>query len=316
MKVLFSTDRVSENSVLVACSSHEERCMGVSGHLPRWHPQCVALFHSAEPDPEREGNHKQMLDRVTASNVPSHELPYSNSDPTTSLRNSIPLLRDVFEQHRSASIVLDISVIPRQHLLMLCQWMTDARYWNRLIIVYSEPSNYDVSKYMPLSFGLSSLQQIPGLLPCTDLSRPIHLILFLGCEGDRAMAIYDRVKPHRTTLIVPDASYRQNLAGFTRHFNSNLIKLVGSQHVHCVESIDPDIVAHRLQSIVDTLGPRSEMATIVAPLGTKPQALGTFLFSRSRRDRPAIIYACPLRYTNRFYAQGVGSTWIIKDADR
>lgn len=316
MKVLFSTDRVSENSVLVACSSREERCMGALRHIARWRPRCVALFHYAESNPEREDNHRQMLDRITASDVPSHDLPYSKSALTTSLRNSIPTLRNIFEQHRSASIVLDISGMPRQHLLMLCQWMIDARYWHRLIIVYSELSSYDVSEYMPLSFGLSSLQQIPGLAPCRNACRPIHLILFLGCEEDRAMAIYDCVKPLRTTLIVPDASYRQNLAGLTRHFNSNLIKLVGSKHVHCVESIDPDIVAHRLQSIVDTLGPRSEMATIVAPLGTKPQALGTFLFSRSRADRAGFIYASPLRYTNRFYAQGVGSTWIIKDADR
>ena len=316
MKVLFSTDRMPENSVLIACSSHEERCMGVLEHLPRWHPQCVALFHYTEPNPEREGNHKQMLNRVTASNIPSRELPYSKSDPITSLRNSIPTLQDIFELHRSASIVLDISVMPRQHFLMLCQWMTDARYWNRLIIVYSEPSNYDVSKYMPLSFGLSSLEQIPGLVPCTDLSRPIHLILFLGYEGDRATAIYDHIQPRRTTLIVPHPPYRPEWAGLTQRFNSALIDLVGPEHVHYVESIDPDIVALQLQKIVGASDSRSETATIIAPLGTKPQALGTFVFSQDRVDRPAIIYASPLRYNNRFYSQGVGRTWIIKDADR
>ena len=316
MKVLFSTDRMPENSVLIACSSHEERCMGALRHLPRWHPQYVALFHYTEPNPEREENHRQMLDRVTASDVASRDLPYSKSAPTTSLRNSIPALQDIFEQHHSASIVLDISVMTRQHLLMLCQWMTDARYWHRLIIVYSEPSSYDVSEYMPLSFGLSSLQQIPGLVPCTDLSRPIHLILFLGYEGDRAMAIYDHVQPRHTTLIVPHPPYRPEWAGLTQRFNSALIDLVGAEHLHCVESIDPELVALQLQDIVSISGSRSEMASVIAPLGTKPQALGTFVFSRNRADRPAIIYAPPLRYNNRFYSQGVGSTWIIKDADR
>ena len=313
MKVLFSTDRVSRDSVLIACSSHEERCAGTLRHIADWHPRCVVLFHYTDDNAQRERRHAELLASIKASDIPSHDLPYTKSHPTASLRRAIPVLADTFTQYPNASIVLDISVMTRQHFLMLCQWLQDAEHWDRVVIVYSEPAQYDVSEYMPLSFGLQSLEQIPGLAPCADLSRPIHLVLFLGYEGDRAMAVYDHVQPSRTTLIVPDPPYQQSWAGLTERFNADLISLVGANSVRHVESIDPDIIVRQLEDIAGGLDVRSKWATILVPLGTKPQALGAFLYSRLWSDQAAIIYARPRRYNNRFYSHGVGNTWIIKD---
>ena len=316
MKVPFSVDHISSDSVLIACSSHEERCTGALRHIADWRPRCVVLFHYTDDNPQREHRHAQLVASIEAAHLPSRELRYIKSHPAASLRNAIPILRDTFEHYPSASVVLDISVMTRQHFLMLCQWVMDAGYWDRLVVVYSEPSRYDVSTYMPLSFGLRSLGQIPGLAPCADLSRPIHMVLFLGYEGDRAMAMYDQIQPSRTTLIVPDPPYQQAWAGLTERFNAELIALVGSDCVRHVEPLDPDIVVRRLHDIVGRSDSRSEWATILVPLGTKPQALGTFLYSRSWSDQAAIIYASPLRYNHRFYSQGVGNTWIIKDASQ
>lgn len=314
MKVPFSSDRVSNDSVLIACSSHEERCEGALRHIGEWCPRSVALFHYGEYNPERESRHDQMIARIMANDLSSHDLPYTKSDPSGSLRGAIPILQGLFEQHPHASIVLDISVMTRQHFLMVCQWVVDAGYWDRLVVVYSEPSKYDVTNYMPLSFGLSSLQQVPGLPPCADLSRPVHLVLFLGYETDRAMAMYDHIQPSRTTLIIPHPPYQSSWVGLTEHFNADLISVVGSDCVRRVESIDPDRVARQLEDIVGGANTRSQWANIIVPLGTKPQALGAFYYNRSWSDQAAIIYARPLRYNNRFYSQGVGKTWIIKAA--
>ena len=313
MKVLFSTDRVSSDSVLIACSSHEERCTGALRNIADWRPRCVVLFHYKDDNAQREHRRAELLSSVKASGLPSHELPYAKSHPAACLREAIPVLADTFKQYPSASIILDISVMTRQHCLMLCQWLEDAGYWDRLVIVYSEPSQYDVSEYMPQLFGIKSLELIPGLAPCADLSRPIHLVLFLGHEGDRAMATYDHIQPSRTTLIVPDPPYYQSWAGLTERLNADLIALVGADCVRHVESVDPDIIVRQLEEIVCALDSRSEWATILVPFGTRPQALGAFLYSRSWSDQPAIIYACPRRYYNHSHPQGLGNTWIIKD---
>lgn len=313
MKVLFSTDRVSSDSVLIACSSHEERCAGALRNIADWRPRCVVLFHYTDDNAQRERRHAELLSSIKASGLPSHDLPYTKSHPIASLSEAIPVLADTFKRYPSSSIILDISVMTRQHFLMLCQWLEDAGYWDRLVIVYSEPSQYDVSEYMPQSFGIKSLEQIPGLAPCADLSRPIHLVLFLGHEGDRAMATYDHVQPNRTTLIIPDPPYYKSWAGLTERFNADLIALVGADSVRLVESVDTDMIVRQLIDIVGALDSRSEWATIFGPFGTKPQALGAFLYSRSWSDQPAILYACPRRYNNRFYSRGVDNTWIIKD---
>jgi len=123
------------------------------------------------------------------------ELQFTEGNAVKSLHDNMSRLRHIMELRKDASIVLDISVFTRRHLLMMLRWLDDEGYWDRLTIVYSEPEDYDVSQFIPLSFGLTSLQQIPGFSACPDLSRPVHLVLFLGYEGDRALAVYEHVEP-------------------------------------------------------------------------------------------------------------------------
>lgn len=305
-----------DRAVLVTCSSHEDRCKGLLSHVQSWSLDEVVFFHYDDTNPIREGNHRlmesefqKMASRVTV-------LQFTESDAVSSLRNNMQHLQRAIDRADYSAIVIDISVFTKRHLLMMLRWLDDYNLWSRLYIVYSEPSDYLVSQYIPLSFGLASLQQIPGFSACPDLSRPVHLMMFLGYEGDRALAVYEHIQPMKTTLAVPDPPYQPSWTGRTEQFNRDLLSLVDEQAVRKIDALDPDTTT---ETLIDILGEsksrRDDFARIICPLGTKPQTLGVYNYIRESDDPPAIVYAGPLRHNHAFFSRGLGKTWILKTAD-
>ena len=313
MKQPLTADRLPDGAVLLTCSSHEERCRGLVSRATGWSPGGVVLFHYDDDNPIREENHRQMEAAFRNMGTRLTVLKFTEADAVSSLRDNMQRLCGAVDHSNVDGVVMDISVFTKRHLLMMLRWLDDHDFWNRLYIVYSEPGDYLVSEHIPLSFGLASLQQTPGFSACPDLSRPVHLMMFLGYEGDRALAVYEQIQPMKTTLAVPDPPYRPDWAGRTEHFNRDLLALVGERGIRKVDGLDPDATRATLRDVLGESG-RDDFARIVCPLGTKPQTLGIYDYLRTTDDPPAVVYAGPLRHNHRFYSTGVGRTWILKAA--
>jgi len=235
----------------------------------------------------------------------------SEKDPASCLRQQIAALTP-FVVGQQAPLVIDISVFTKRHLLMLLRWCDDMSVWGRHTIVYSEPEDYVVSEFIPLTFGLESLQQIPGSPGVADCSRPVHLVLFLGYEGDRALAVYEQVQPMHTTIIIPSPSFRPEWEGRTQSFNRDLLSLTGDEPCQQSDALDPDDTTSLLRRLLPDFGRRGPNAVIISPLGTKPQTLGLFAYLREAHDPPAVLYASPLRHNQSFFSHGIGKSWILK----
>ena len=315
MKQPLTKGRLPDGALLVTCSSHEERCKALATRSGSWTPGEVVLFHYDDHNPIREENHQHMESVFRPMSRRLTVLGFTEADAVNSLRGNMEDLRHAVDRARDEAVVIDISVFTKRHLLMMLRWLDDCGLWDRLYVVYSEPSDYLVSKYVPLSFGLASLQQAPGFSACPDLSRPVHLMMFLGYEGDRALAVYEQVQPMRTTLAVPDPPYRPDWIGRTERYNHELLTLVGGDRICRVDALDPEAVG---RTLVEVFGQakRDDFATIVCPLGTKPQTLGVYNYIRKRDDPPAIVYASPLRHNHALFSAGLGETWILKAGER
>jgi hypothetical protein len=312
MKAPFSPNLLPEKAFLLTCSSHEERCRGLLAQLGAWRPIETVIFHYDDENPRREENHKFMEETLRTLGVNTSGLKFTEANAVKSLLDNMARLHELLASRKDASIVLDISVFTKRHLLMMLRWLDDESYWDRLTVVYSEPEDYDVSQYIPLSFGLASLQQIPGFSACPDLSRPVHLVLFLGYEGDRALAVYEHVQPMQTTLLIPFPPFKPSWIGRTEKFNSDLLAVVGAELTVNVDSIDPDATYAALEGILGDRMKRGQHAKIVCPLGTKPQTLGIYSYVRNCIDPPAVLYASPLRHNHEFFSHGVGKSWILR----
>lgn len=314
MRQPLATEHLPDGALLVTCSSHEDRCKGLLTRAEGWSPGEVVLFHYDDEDPERDENQRWMETAFRMAGAPLTVLPFMEADAVESLRGNMEKLRAAVERSADRGVVIDISVFTKRHLLMTLRWLDDLGLWDGLHVVYSEPGDYLVSDHVPLSFGLASFQQVPGFSACPDLSRPVHLMLFLGYEGDRALAVHEQIQPMKTTLAIPHPPYRPDWAGRTERFNRDLLTLVGEREVRKTDGLDPDAASATLAEVFRASG-RSGVARIVCPLGTKPQTLGIYDYVRQADDPPAIVYAGPLRHNHTFYSTGCGETWVLKAAD-
>ena len=278
-----------------------------------WSPSEVVLFHYDDPNPIREDNHRDMEIVIRQLGARLTVLQFTEADAVRSLRENRETLRNVTDRSSNEVIVIDISVFTKRHLLMMLMWLDDSSFWSRLSVAYTEPGDYLVSKYVPLSFGLASLQQTPGFSACPDLSRPVHLVMFLGYEGHRALAVYEQIQPMKTTLAVPHPPYRSCWMGRTEQCNEDLLALVGEDGIRKVDALDPDATCEDLTAVLGGAG-RDNFARIICPLGTKPQTLGVYNYLRKTNDPPAIVYAGPLRHNHTFFSKGIGETWLLKRA--
>ena len=135
--------------------------------------------------------------------------------------------------------------------------------------------------------------------------------MFLGYEGDRALAVYEHTQPMRTTLVIPDPPYRPDWEGRTERLNRDLLAIVGEPAVRRVDALEPEKTAAMLGEVLGTEG-RDDYARIVTPLGPKPQTLGIYEYIRGSVDPPAVVYAGPLRHNHAFFSVGLGATWILR----
>lgn len=269
-------------------------------------------FHYDDENPQREKRHANIVSSLKDRGTEVQELIFTESRAARSIHDNIAQLERVLSDTQDKLIVLDISVFTKRHLLMMLRWLDDANRWDRLIVVYTQPEEYDVSEFIPLSFGLRSFEQVPGFSACPDLSRPVHLVLFLGYEGDRALAAYEHVQPMETTIMLTHPPFKSEWIGRTEALNSDLLSLVRNSSLRRIDGIDPSPSTEALEEIFHDRTTRSEFAKIVCPIGTKPQTLGIYSYVRTSPDPPAVVYASPLRHNHRFFSHGVGASWILK----
>lgn len=311
----FDPAHMPEGAVLLTCSSHEERCLAIPLRWGRWRPSRVVLFHYDDLNPRREKNHSELRASYSNSSL-LEELVFTERDAVDSFRRNRDNLRALLSESARLPVVLDITTFTKRHLLMTLQWLDDSGMWPNLYIVYSEPEDYIVTPFLPLSFGVSRVEEVPGFAAAPDVSRPLHIVLFLGYEGDRALATYEILQPMKTTLVVPDPPFQEEWRGRTEDLNQELIAVLGTAAIRRTHSLDPEAAYSLLVDVLGASDKRGEYARVICPLGTKPQAVGAYLYSRAAIDSPALIYTGPLRHNHSYFSRGLGRSWVIYRPER
>jgi hypothetical protein len=310
MKVPFAAKSLPDSSLLITCASHEERSKGMTSRIGDWSPAKTLLLHYSDSntlgDQCRLDILAEMEPRCTVV-----DLSFNESRVTENFDQQRNHLRSTLDSHGDKPIVVDVSVLTKRHLLLLLRWLDDCRCWDRLWIVYSEPEAYEIEGFLPLSFGVSSVQQLPGFSSSPNPSRPLHAVMFLGYEGDRAFATYELLQPKKTTLIVPDPPYKPEWKGQTESLNANMLSASGPYSMERADALDPESSFAILVRVLGDPSTRSEFSRALCPLGTKPQTIGAYLYLRQCVDPPAVIYSRALRHNHSYYSRGIGATWLI-----
>ena len=177
-------------------------------------------------------------------------------------------------------------------------------------IVYAEPNTYRVKEFRKMGIHQDLCETVNGIAPLPGLTNllphresPLFVVL-LGFEGGRFSQIIQDQNPDRDkiTPILGVPGYRINYPYISLWGNRNQIKNTGSwQNIKYAEA----------NSIVDIYSMLKRLSydyrkpeMVVAPIGTKPHAIGAILYSIKHPDKVEIVYDNPKRKVHR--TDGIG----------
>lgn len=301
----------TDTAVYIGCASFEDRSLGFVNRLSSE----VALLNSvvfaySEPNERREQLLALMKQKLSKHGPYPKVLRCSRDTPTTAVHEfAITIAPELRES--GARILLDISTFTRRHLLIFLQAIDHLQMWDQLSIFYTEPDEYSTDVSSPMSIGVRNISAIPGFSLSTSVSKNLLLVLMIGHERDRAMAVYSHIDPSSALIIAPRPAYRLAMEGGAEKLNEPLINIVGSDSLHGLHSLDPVIACDQLSQLLSSEFSPDEWSTVIAPLGTKPQTVASYLYWREHRQDIAMIYAQPLEYNHLHYTKGIGITWEL-----
>ena len=214
-------------------------------------------------------------------------------------------LRAFFLKIKSKIIYLDITGLPHHVWAPLLRAAVAAS--KQVSVVYVEPRSYTFSR-TPTEAEIFDLSEvIHGVFPLPGfgvLSEPedeelVLFVPFLGFEGHRLAYVLEQVQPPGRN-IVPIIGVPGFMPEFPFHTylgNRNILAhgTLHTQIRHIMANSAFD--AFYLLQDISTEYPQHTLK--IAPIGTKPHALGTVLFTLWTERSVEIVYDHPIRKPNR-----------------
>ena len=212
-------------------------------------------------------------------------------------------------------ICIDITSLPLSAWAPLVRVAVqdDRELW----LVYAEPREYLAHKnptppeLFDLSERVGDVEALPGMvrLVAPAPGSSILLTIFLGFEGGRARHITTTLDPEPTivpVVAVPGmrAEYATQAVECNREFLKNTRSFPG---IRWIDSVCPFSVQDLLQDIA---GEHRESYMYIAPIGTKPHALGALLYSLKHPHNCQIIYDHPI--FRKGGTSGIGKTYVYR----
>lgn len=175
---------------------------------------------------------------------------------------------------------------------------------NQLVALYAEPNDYRKSFDLPGTvYDLSTSRGIEPLPGFARLARRIDdsgdFAPLLGFEGARLGHVFDQedVEARATAPIVGSPGFRPEYPTYTYLANRDVLETARMHsRVEYARASCPFEAYEALTRIRSRIGKRHLR---VAPIGTKPHALGAVLFAINHPSSVELIYDHPVRSKGR-----------------
>lgn len=295
-----------EERAFISFASPEPRCLGALAHLRGYKAVVVCLLSvEDERNEERESNIVKFR-RAAAGIGAIVDVPARHDDPIVGLDKLARTLREA--STNSGAVTIDISTFPKNALLLTLRAIELVHEVTSVRVIYTEPETYCAGDHQGLGFGLKRTRVVPTFSAPFRPNQELILMMLLGYEGDRAVGMWQRIQPHRTIAAIGRPSYRPEWEGLAERINAPLLASLHEKDLHYVDPRNPWAIYDLLVRVV-TDAPIENV--FIVPLGTKPEAVGVFLFCRDFPEAATVIYAAPVDPKHQYIANGVGDTWVL-----
>ena len=215
----------------------------------------------------------------------------SIKNPNSCLQNLIPL-----ESELSAKkIALDISCFTKPYFFYLIKLFKERFKIDCISVFYTEPQSYLFPRGIFSSYhsstGPLTISEIQGFPGYEARGEKRVLVILLGFDGDLSKEINEDVSPSETLVVNGFPSYSPKFKDISLIANEKLtsdkdvsIKFSRANNPFEVFNLLEDIKNKMENSFIN-----------IAPLGTKPMALGACLFALYYPD-VRVVYPLPETY--------------------
>lgn len=178
-------------------------------------------------------------------------------------------------------------------------------------VIYSEPLEYDVKKFKvegvfsDLSEKIQGIYPLPGFIKVFPRdNEDIYLIALLGFEGGRFMHLLEEVECTDKNVIpvIGLPGFRVEYPQIAFWGNQKPLKDTGSWRNIKYASANSAIEVYFL--LKKLLKDKPHAYFKIAPIGTKPHAIGAMIFAARFEDKTELVYDNPIRKIKK--TKGVG----------
>ncbi len=297
------------DDIFICAGSPETRCLGAVRKLETTYKSKAIFIWKYSHKNERREKHLNEMREILKNKGYIEEFVIDEESPIPIISNIMMEMDKYIIGSLSPKITIDISTIIKWHLLFLLKALDLKGLLDRCRFLYTEPEEYFFDLFQPLSFGLKEIFPIPLYSGNLDFVKDHLLVIMLGYEGDRAMALLENIDPTECLLLVPKPAYHPEWEGRTEEMNKEIINIVGESNIKYIHSRNPVLVAEQLKNILYDMNLKYNC--LISPMGTKPQTFGLYLYWINSPANTSLIYSAPLRHNDLFYSRGIGRTWVL-----
>lgn len=196
------------------------------------------------------------------------------------------------------SFAIDISCFTKPYFFYLLKYMHERLNISKLNIFYTEPYSYKFPKKGLFSSyheseGPITIEEIPGFSGIKERGGPTILVVQLGFESNSLEEINLNISPEESFIVNGFPAYLPKFKDFSLVINKFYTENKDNMILYS-RANNPFEVFNLLEKIKKNF---SNVFFNIAPLGTKPMALGACLFAINNPD-VRVIFPLSEKYEN------------------
>lgn len=210
-----------KDDVFIMCTSFEERTTAAIEKLDERYGvvnSFVFKYDEKNRTNLRDINFRKIMNILGEHSKSTFPIICDHHDPLDGVFKFKYLCKDRSMELKNKNITIDITTFTKQYLLVLLKFI-EKQDPKSIRLFYTEPEDYAVKWEKPLSYGLIDIISVSTYGGHFYVEKENLLILQLGYEGNRAYAIWEKLTPHETIILIGKPSFRNSWEGRVEEFN-------------------------------------------------------------------------------------------------
>ena len=224
--------------------------------------------------------------------------------------DAINQLRNIWQRCKPKNleepfITIDISGFTKIYLLELLHYLIIELNLGIPRILHTTQT------YLPtrLTRGVEQISTVPNFFGNPSLEKETVLILLLGFEPERCLAVWKQLNPSKVIALITNPPRQGNL-DYLKYARGNNSYLLSQPSVE-VRDVPPDS-PYSVKNVLEVIHEETRRSynMVIGPFGTKPQAVGVFLFCLEH-PKVQVVYSYPVNYTRSYLQRKPGPTLLL-----